>query len=118
MNIIKSFHGQKIVMLLFYLNSILYFNSCQNEHDTPDSYDISIDNQYFESIDSVCIDSQKVYNDIPRNQTITILNVQYGKHIFQVYTHSALILTSDLILNGSNSNVRLVVNEKGAIYLK
>lgn len=105
-------------MLLFYLNSILYFNSCQNEYDTPDDYKISVSNQYFESIDSVCIDYQKVLNDIPRNQIAIISKVQSGKHTFQVYTHSGLILTSDLILNGSNNNIGIIVNEKGMVYLK
>ena len=115
MNIIKNYHGLKIVMLLYYLINIFSFNSCQSETDTLNEYTIFMNNQYFESLDSIYVDSIKKFNEVSVNETVILPYLKSGEHSFSLYTNSGLVISFKLTLAGSKENLYLNVNEQGKI---
>ena len=115
MNIIKNYHGLKIVMLLYYLINIFSFNSCQSVTDTLNEYTIFMNNQYFESLDSIYVDSIKKFNEVSVNETVILPYLKSGEHSFSLYTNSGLVISFKLTLAGSKENLYLNVNEQGKI---
>jgi hypothetical protein len=81
------------------------------------TYQISIENQYFEDMDSVLFGSYKS-EQLLIGATWTIENLLQGNYNMAAYTHSGLIMRATTYLVGTKSNVSLVITEKGKIILK
>lgn len=106
--------GQKTVMLLFCLSSVIY-SSC-NETNSPEIYDIFISNQYFERIDSLFLDSNK-FDSIEIESEMAIPNIKRGNHELQIFTQSNLKIQTILKLSGTSPVVRVVINENGQVII-
>lgn len=114
MHIMQPLIGQKTVMLLFCLSSVIY-SSC-NETNSPEIYDIFISNQYFERIDSLFLDGNK-FDSIEIESEVAIPNIKRGNHELQIYTQSNLKIQTTLKLIGTSPVVRVVINENGQVII-
>ena len=105
MNITRNYPGLKTVMLLYYLISIFSLISCRKEAHYPDEYTILLNNQYFENLDSVSVDSAKRFDEVLVNEIAVLPHLEPGEHSFKLYTHSGLILGFKLTLAGAKDNL-------------
>jgi len=117
MNIIRTYPGQRIAMPLFCLISLFHFTACQKKSGPLGYYTVYLNNQYFESIDSVLVDGIKTTNTVDVNETVPILGLKYGGHTIQMYTSSRLRISSEILLIGSN-NVDLILNNNGSVEIR
>jgi len=78
MSIIKAFLGRRTVMRCFYLISfILLLATCRNEAASPDVYQVTFYNHYFEILKSVEIEA--VISLIGSKQTVQIILTKNGE---------------------------------------
>lgn len=99
---------------------ILIFNSCKREiiNTTKGRIDIVVLNNYFEKIDSICVNKQKIIDQIESNErynTYVIINNPLNK--FEFYTHSNLKITADIYVKKSSKNITITINRKGKILI-
>jgi hypothetical protein len=90
--------------------------SCDRTKEIPDSYNVTISNQYFERIDSLLLDNHK-FDSLDVGDELVIPNIVYGSHDLELHTYSNLKIQTTLMLVGTNSIVKLLINENGKIVL-
>jgi hypothetical protein len=90
--------------------------SCRQEMDLPVSYDVTFRNNYFEVLNSLEFNNQKIENFcIGEEQTIK--NVSGGSYDIKIFTQSGLEISAVISLVGTNSSVWIIVTEAGRLVL-
>jgi len=104
-------------MPLLCLISLFHFVACREKSEPLEYYNVYLNNQYFESIDSVLVDDVKATDTVDVNEIVPILNLKHGSHTIQMYTSSGLKISSEVLLIGSN-NVDLILNNNGSVEIR
>jgi hypothetical protein len=82
---------------------------------SPDNYLVAVTNNYFESLQNVCIGNIAIADSLLTRQTSVQVTIPKGNHIFSTLTASGLQIKTDLSLRGDRQNVTLAVNEYGKV---
>lgn len=104
------------------INSITLFivilSSCSKDDALPiDTYQISIENRYFERIDSIYV-GQYFEDSLLVNQISVPLKLKKNTYVFSCITYSKLKLSATLFIQGRKENLKVLVNESGKISLE
>jgi hypothetical protein len=118
MSITKVLNGRRILALIFCSTSFLLLNiSCRQINNFPEAYTIIFRNEYFEELDYVEINGQKMEN-IAVNEYRVIENINCGNYKITIVTRSQLEMESAVSLTGSKSTVKVIINSTGKILLE
>ncbi|GHV89471.1 hypothetical protein AGMMS50267_18310 [Spirochaetia bacterium] len=79
--------------------------------------EVTFSNYYFEALDSIEIENQKVGN-IDMGENITLYNICAGNYNISIITQSGLKLKATFSLTGSNPVVRITITETGKLILE
>ena len=82
-----------------------------------DTYQISIENKYFERIDSIYV-GQYFEDSLLVNQISAPLKLTKNSYVFSCITGSKLKLSANLLIQGRKEKLKLVVNESGKISIE
>ncbi|MDO4229139.1 MAG: hypothetical protein Q4C98_04935 [Capnocytophaga sp.] len=118
MNTTKLFLGtNKLSWLLFiFICSNFILISCSKETYEPEKYQITIENNYFESV-SVTIESY-FSEKISSNAISTSFFLPKGSYVITCTTPSFLQLKSTIFLQGEQERITLEITSKGKIVVK
>ncbi len=114
MIIIKHFPGIKKLTIIFGIISAFCI-ACKKESSIT-SAAVVIQNEYFESLDSVKLSGQRFKKLNTGEQSEKII-LQEGQYVFSCITNSNLIITANIKLIGSNKTDVLVIKSNGSVQL-
>jgi hypothetical protein len=88
--------------------------SCQQEIDLPAFYEVTFRNNYFETLNSLEFNNQKIKN-LSIGEEQTTKNVLGGSYNITIATQSGLEINAVIRLVGTNTSVWIVVTETGRL---
>lgn len=94
--------------------SIILLWSCDKSPNEPLVYDISVYNGYFETLDSVIIESERIFHLEKDSHSISF-NLSSGKYPINCYTESGLMFSANILIQGSEESLRIKVDNNGSI---
>lgn len=96
----------------------LLFASCSKNFDiTPPYYLINVTNNYFEPIDSIMIGSCH-FGSLNINQSSTIEALNRGAYKLRCKTSSNLIISANILLQGTKKDIQIIFKSDGSISIK
>lgn len=97
---------------------VVLLSSCSKDEDlTIDTYQLSIENKYFERIDSIYV-GQYFKDSLLVNQISEPLKLKKNSYVFSCITDSKLKLSANILIQGRKENLKLVINESGKISIE
>ena len=109
----RNYLGVVKVVIVFVL-IISVISSCEKEDNM--SYEISIRNSYFETIDSVTI-GDTLYGEIKTNEISNPNIFNKGQYTFEAHSVSGLIFKSTIYIQGDRYNLLLVFSDDGKLLI-
>jgi len=94
-----------------------FFYACKKEIISFDNYHVSVENRYFEPIDSIFLDTFSI-SKLKSNETSTSKIVPIGTYPFKCLTQSGLKIYADIKLIGNHENIIIVVGNNGQISIE
>jgi hypothetical protein len=105
----------KFLLIGCILILVIIFFSCSKDDDVNiDTYQVTIENKYFERVDSLYI-GQYFSDSLLLNQTSEPLKLKKQTYSFSCVTYSKLRLIAKVFIQGKNEKINLVINESGKI---
>jgi hypothetical protein len=105
---------------IFAINLILIvlLNSCSKDESLPiDSYKISVENRYFERIDSIFV-GQYFEDSLLVNQISRQLKLKKNSYTFSCITYSKLKFSAIILIQGQKEYLKVLINESGKISIE
>ena len=97
---------------------VVILSSCnKDEEQSIDTYQLSVENKYFERIDSIYV-GQYFEDSLLVNQISEPLKLKKNFYAFSCITNSKLKLSANLLIQGRKEKLKLVVNEPGKISIE
>ncbi len=114
----KTSHGMKQAKLKLFLAiiSTLCF-SCKDEASEPDYYHISVCNGYFETLDSLQLDTICFF-DVKPDSCVPPVNFSKGTYPVVAHTASQLRIEATVNIQGANPYLSLKLNQSGDISIE
>ena len=105
---------QVTVKLFLVAISLFWIISCEDEATEPDSYNVSVCNSYFETIDTVKLDTIRFTALKPDSCTQAIV-FDKGVYPVTIHTKSELLFKAKVTIQGSKPDLILRVSVNGNI---
>jgi hypothetical protein len=116
--ITKLFRGTKqVLMIKFSLLLISIFVFACNKDTLPEIYSVSIQNNYFEALNSIYFDKQYV-DTLKEGKTSQTIRLKKQTYSFTCKTLSSLKLSATINLQGNKENLTIIVNQNGKISIE
>jgi hypothetical protein len=97
---------------------IIILNSCSKDVSLPiDTYQISVENRYFERIDSIFV-GQYFEDSLLVNQISRHLKLEKNSYMFSCITHSKLKFSAIILIQGEKEYLKVLINESGKISIE
>lgn len=101
----------KIIFGIYIISLLLGCNKSPNKLNT---FEINIKNDYFECIDSIRLNNLYWENICP-NQISSLQKIDVGSYLVSCYTHSSLLITAYIHIQGSISHLTFRISQSGEI---
>ncbi len=108
---------QVTVKLFLAAISLCWIISCEEEATEPGSYNILVCSKYFETIDTLQIDTLLFYG-LKTGSCTKAVSIIKGIYPVVAYTESELQIKAEVHIQGANQNLRLKINENGAMLIE
>lgn len=111
----RNFHGiTRAVIVIGLIINLLF--SCSKD-DEPHQYNVEIQNNYFERIESVHLGDIH-FGNIENNSISESKEIEAGLQSFTANSKSGLLFRSKVDLKGQSYRVVLIFNEHGKLTIK
>lgn len=115
-NSFKKRLGLKILVSIIFTLTI---NSCQkDDFITNKQIKLNILNNYFETLDSIYFNKEKIANQIDTGTIYTTHTIWKPLNNLKVYTSSNLIIFANIHINYHTEIIYITINKKGRISVK
>jgi len=104
----KTTGFQKVTATII-LASFIFIASCS---ENIENYSVSVTNNFFEKLHSVKIGSVQ-FDSLSVNETTPVKVIEKGSYVFSCETESNLIFTTNIVIGGNESRIKLFVDEHG-----
>ncbi len=104
---------QRIIIIFGVLISGWFF-SCHKEPTSVNSFNVSLENNYFENIDSALIDKSSFAMIAPYTISRSV-RLSKGNYILTIYTASQLKIKAQIIVSGITENIVIKINSNAKI---
>ncbi len=108
---------QVTVKLFLAAISLFWMISCEDAATEPDSYNISVCSQYFETIDTLRIDTFSFYG-LKTDSCTKAVSILKGIYPVVAYTESELQIKAEINIQGARQDLSLKVNENGDVSIE
>lgn len=101
-------------MRFLFLISSAVIISCKKETKELTSFSVTVQNNYFETLDTINFAGKK-FLLVDTAKSTPVVNVATGVYPLHCVTHSQLAINANVEIKGSFQNVKVVINSKGNI---
>jgi archaellum component FlaF (FlaF/FlaG flagellin family) len=101
--------GLHKVITTIILTSFIFLASCS---ENIENYSVSVTNNFFEKLHNIKISSVQ-FDSLSVNETTPIKLIEKGSYVFSCETESNLVFTTNIVIGGNESRIKLFVDEHG-----
>lgn len=106
-----------IKYFLILISSFLLYNCSHEDPTSLDSYTVKVENNFFESIDSICIGDYYI-GHLGKDSISCGKDIKSGQYSLSCKTASDLKITSSVAFQGKNKDVMIVIHSNGTLSIE